>query len=308
MRSLPFSQPGSFYRGNLHLHSTNSDGTRPPADTLQAYRDRGYDFVSLTDHFLPKDDVAPTVSETTDLRTPEFTTILGAEVHGPGMENGELWHLVANGLPADFAWQDRSETGPELAARAKAAGAHVSIAHPHWNAVTLADAATLLDSVDAVEVYNHGCEVEVDRGESWHFADLLLQAGHRLRAIATDDAHFNYPGSPEHDAFGGWVMVKAEALTPEALLAALKAEHSYSSTGAELHDIRVEGGDLHIACSPTYAIVVSGVGSRSKRVVPGPVEVGVVSLDPFREAGWCRVTVMGMNGSRAWSNPIWLDS
>ncbi len=196
MHALPFDKPGRFYRGNLHLHSTNSDGRKSPTETIDGYRAQGYDFVSLTDHFLPKDDVAPVVSDTRSFRTDGFTTILGAEIHGPGMACGDLWHIVANGLPLDFAWLDRSETGPEVAARARAAGAFISIAHPFWSTTSIEDADTVLAYADAVEIYNHGCEVEVDRGESWHFADVLLGRDDRLKAIATDDAHFPSPAIP----------------------------------------------------------------------------------------------------------------
>lgn len=307
MRALPFEKPGRFYRGNLHLHSTNSDGLRSPEETLASYRAQGYDFVSLTDHFLPKNDIAPVVSNTLGLQTDDFTTILGAEIHGPGMENGDLWHIVANGLPLDFAWVGREETGLEVATRAKAAGAYISIAHPFWSTTSIVDAESLIHLADAVEIYNHGCEVEVDRGHSWHFTDLLLAKGHRLNAIATDDAHFSYPGSPERDAFGGWVQVKSESLDQASLLAALRAGHFYSSTGPELHDVRIEGDHLHIACSTAEFVAVSGLGSRSQRLVPGPVESGSVSIAPFRDGGFCRVTVVAANGTQAWTNPIWLD-
>jgi hypothetical protein len=225
------------------------------------------------------------------------------------MENGDHWHIVANGLPLDFAWRgrEREETGPEIAARAKAAGAYVSIAHPFWSATSVVDAETVLDVADAVEIYNHGCQVEVDRGDSWHFADLLLAQGHRLNAIATDDAHFTYPDSPDRDAYGGWVQVKAESLEPDVLLAALKAGHSYASTGPELHDVRIEDGRLHVSCSPVEFIAVTGRGSRSQRVLPGPVTSGSVALEPLVPGGYCRVTVVAADGTRAWTNPIWFD-
>ena len=307
MNALPFAQPGRFYRGNLHLHSTNSDGRRSPGETLQSYRERGYDFVSLTDHFLPDGEGnPPSVSDVQHLNDASFVTIPGAEIHGPGLECGEYWHIVANGLPLDFPWLREGETGPEVAARAHAAGAVISIAHPHWNTVTLNDAATVLPYAHAVEVYNHGCEMEVQRGESWHFADCLLQAGHRLNAIATDDAHFGFPGNPEGDAFGGWVMVKAASLTPDALLAALHAGHYYSSTGPEIHDVTIEGDIARVLCSPAEAIILSGAGSRSERRQPGPVESGEFPLKAFLDAGWFRITVRAEDGTSAWTNPIWL--
>lgn len=46
-----FSASGQFWRGNLHGHSTGSDGMLSPADVCAAYRARGYDFIAVTDHF-----------------------------------------------------------------------------------------------------------------------------------------------------------------------------------------------------------------------------------------------------------------
>lgn len=311
--SLPFDQPGTFYRGNLHVHSNRSDGKLPPGAVLAAYRDRGYDFLSLTDHFMPhthwnRDDGGfCTVADTTAWRTDTFTTIFGAELHGPGMANGERWHILANDLPLDFAPWTEGETGPQLAARARAAGAYVSIAHPEWNGLTIADASTLLESVDAVEVYNHSCEVSVDRGRSWHYMDVLLGQGHRLQAVATDDAHFNNEDDPASGAFGGWINVRAGSLDPGALMTAIRAGHFYSSSGAELHDVRVEGNTLTVACSPAERIVVTGLGSRSAKESGANIERGEFGIEKFRAGGFCRVTVIGMDSTRAWTNPIWLD-
>jgi hypothetical protein len=39
-----------WYRGNLHTHSYWSDGDQFPEVILQYYRDRGYDFVAMSDH------------------------------------------------------------------------------------------------------------------------------------------------------------------------------------------------------------------------------------------------------------------
>jgi hypothetical protein len=39
-----------WYKGNLHTHSYWSDGDQFPEVILQGYRDRGYDFVALSDH------------------------------------------------------------------------------------------------------------------------------------------------------------------------------------------------------------------------------------------------------------------
>ena len=40
-----------WYKGNLHTHTTVSDGKKSPEDTKALYRSLGYDFIALTDHF-----------------------------------------------------------------------------------------------------------------------------------------------------------------------------------------------------------------------------------------------------------------
>ena len=141
-----FTAPGQFWRGNLHTHSTRSDGVLPPEEVCRRYKAEGYDFLALTDHFVGA--FGYPIVDTVPMRGEGFTTILGAELHSGAMANGELWHILAVGLPADFAASNTpsfvpvsdQETGPELAARAVAAGAFVAIAHPQWSGLTLADA------------------------------------------------------------------------------------------------------------------------------------------------------------------------
>jgi len=39
----PFKKKGNWYRGNLHLHTTNSDGTYTPEEICTLYKEAGYD-------------------------------------------------------------------------------------------------------------------------------------------------------------------------------------------------------------------------------------------------------------------------
>ena len=45
-----FNEQGRFYRGNLHCHTTQSDGRATPAQRVMEYKAAGYDFLALTDH------------------------------------------------------------------------------------------------------------------------------------------------------------------------------------------------------------------------------------------------------------------
>ena len=305
MQMPAFTAPGRFWRGNLHTHSTRSDGVLDPAEVCRRYRAMGYDFLALTDHFIGA--YGYPIVDTVPFRDAGFTTILGAEVHSGAMANGELWHILAVGLPSGFAPSNSpgflpvedQETGPEIAARAVAAGAFVAIAHPQWSGLTLADARTVT-AAHAVEVYNHGCAVGCDRPDGFAIADLLLSEGRDLTMIATDDAHFSEP-----DHFGGWVMVKAVENTPEALLAALKAGHFYSSQGPELRDVRIKGDVVVVECSAVSSVIAIGQGTGAKGVHGPSMTRAEVPLERLNSSPWIRVAVVDAAGRRAWSNPIW---
>ena len=38
------------YKGDTHMHSTESDGLFTPAEVVAAYYERGYDYIAITDH------------------------------------------------------------------------------------------------------------------------------------------------------------------------------------------------------------------------------------------------------------------
>jgi histidinol phosphatase-like PHP family hydrolase len=298
----PFSQPGRFWKGNLHTHSFNSDGTQSPEAVCAAYREAGYDFIALTDHFEAHYNWP--ITDTQPYRTPDFTTILGAEVHTMAMELGNVWHMVAVGLPLDFAPTQYEETGPQLAARALQAGAYVAAAHPQWHAMTENDMLALGD-VHAVEIYNGSCAGDNDSAESSYMLDLMLMRGKRFTALATDDAHFIPSG---RDRFLGWVHVKSESLEPDALLAALKNGDYYSSTGPAIYAIDVVPQEkVTVRCSPALHIFLMGRPPEAVHSTRDGITEAEFSLRDWRSP-YCRVMVRDEANRKAWSNPIWFDT
>ncbi|MDQ2683259.1 MAG: CehA/McbA family metallohydrolase [Chloroflexota bacterium] len=296
--SLPFDRPGRFWKTNLHSHTTRSDGKLTPAELTTIYREQGYHALAITDHYLERYGFP--IVDTTQYRTDNFTTLLGAELHGPGLMFGD-WHILAVGLPADFAHATPGETGPEIAKRASDAGAFVAIAHPAWYSL-MWEKAKEIDFADAVEVWNTTCHYDNDRAESWYLADHFLMTGHRPFAIATDDAHC----SIRPDTFGGWTMVKAESLEPDALLAALKAGHFYASTGPDLHNVAIEGDKIVVETSPARVIYATGAGAIHRDVMGGGITRAEFDIEPF-VSSYARITVLGQDGGKAWSNAIFFD-
>ncbi len=301
-----FTAPGRFWRGNLHTHSTRSDGVLAPEEVCRRYRDEGYDFLALTDHFVGV--YGYPIVDTRRFRSNSFTTILGAELHSGPMANGELWHILAVGLPIDFApgnapdfgVHDGMESGAALAARARAAGAFVAVAHPQWSGLTLADARGI-EAAHAVEIYNHGCWAGCDRADGFGIADLLLTEGRRLSLCATDDAHFSEP-----DHFGGWVMVKAEENDPDALLSALKDARYYSSQGPEIRRIEITDKTVEVECSAAASVIVQGRGTGARGVHGHSMTRASIPRERLARSPWLRVTVVDRAGRRAWSQPYWV--
>ncbi len=68
--------------GDLHSHSTRSDGRQDPVALAGYMRERGYDFYAMTDHhrYYPSEEVRDALS---GVKT-GLVTLLGEEVHAPG--------------------------------------------------------------------------------------------------------------------------------------------------------------------------------------------------------------------------------
>ncbi|MEN9223653.1 MAG: CehA/McbA family metallohydrolase [Thermostichus sp. BF3_bins_97] len=298
-----FDKPGQFWRGNLHTHSTRSDGKCSPAEVCRTYREAGYDFLALTDHFIERYNWP--VTDTQAFRSETFTTLISAELHTSQhrMELGHIWHILAVGLPLDFAPAQPQETGPELAARALATGAFVAAVHPQWFMMTEGDLLSL-GPIHAVEIYNASSEDDSDTAESLYMLDYMLARGKRLWAFATDDAHF-VPNSRER--LRAWVMVKSETLEPDALVSALKAGDFYSSTGPRIVDVQLEPGEhLYVRCSCADRVYALGRPTEYRSVAEQGLTEAKIDSKGWRSP-YLRVLVRDHLGGKAWSNPIWLD-
>lgn len=297
---------GRFFRGNLHCHSNQSDGSQTPAHVAAAYRDAGYDFILLSDHFEAR--YGWQITDTRDLRDGRFTTIIGAELSSAPWNERHCYWVTAAGLPIDFEAPPR-DNHVEAITRAADCGAFVTLLHPGLNNLPLAAVPTLpaFDSIHAVEIYNHNMAMSggTDRAYGAYMLDGLLEQGNHVFVNAGDDAHFGHPA----DRFGGWVEVYCDQLDPDSLLEALQAGRYYSTQGPALRALRIDGNQLHVETSEVYAIGITGSGDRwqsgtEHRSERGATTAADFDMTPFH-GSYCRVTAVDRLGRQAWSNPIW---
>jgi len=48
----PYAGSGDWYKGNLHCHTTISDGALSPNEVASLYEEKGYSFLAITDHIV----------------------------------------------------------------------------------------------------------------------------------------------------------------------------------------------------------------------------------------------------------------
>jgi hypothetical protein len=67
-------------RGNLHAHTTFSDGLRTPAGLVEEYERRGYDFLAITDHFGHENLIEPGYTRALEKLRPGLLLFGGVEL------------------------------------------------------------------------------------------------------------------------------------------------------------------------------------------------------------------------------------
>lgn len=99
-------------------------------------------------------------------------------------------------------------------------------------------------------VHNEGDPTRPSTERIWDIvlAERLREGNDVMFGIAVDDAH-NYHDLPDsgHSAPGrGWVMVRSNALTPDAIIEAMEHGDFYASSGVLLDRVQVSGNQLAI--------------------------------------------------------------
>lgn len=59
MKTVLLGKTKNFFKANLHMHTTISDGQMTPEEVKEAYRSNGYSIVAFTDHdvMVPHNDL-----------------------------------------------------------------------------------------------------------------------------------------------------------------------------------------------------------------------------------------------------------
>lgn len=290
-----FKTDGYWFKGNIHSHTTNSDGWLSPEALAKSYSSNGYNFLAITDHW----ELTKIKYETTD----HFILIPGTELNGG--DNGVAdYHFVGLGIEKKIDSKKtnlETYTPQDMIDMITNVGGLAILAHPSWNGVTYNDILPLTNLL-GVEIYNTGCDLEIARGFSETQIDDLLARNKKILCFAVDDCHRIY-----YDVFKGWICVKAKELTAKAILEAIKEGSFYSSMGPVIYDITLHKTYVQVVSSPAKRINLVTMPRAGHVIAAREGEfLSDVKIPIRKDIKYFRIEVIDSVGRKAWSNPFYL--
>lgn len=324
----PIRNAPGWYRGDLHMHDANSDGSCasksgakvpcPLFRTVQAASDAGLDFIAVTDH-----NTVAHFGGLAELR-PWFDTMLLI----PGTEITTFkGHANAIGLSR---WIDYRQPIAAIARDVEAAGAILSINHP---ALPSGEACmgcgwvwpdTDWSRVTAIEAINAETLAAPLVGTGFWYA--RLNEGHRLTGIGGSDNHNPDPAPGRAPIGRPTTVVHAQALSAPGILAGIRAGRVFidvEGTRDRMLDVEASSGRARATMGATLrpgprvsvAARIAGVREGRAVLVANGVEVRSLpvaqsvafDLDRAAACGWVSINVVAANGKPLLiGNPIYM--
>lgn len=278
----------NFYKGNMHCHSTLSDGDMTPSELKEAYKNKGYSFLAITDHEFVKshkelDDnefITITSAEYAIKQFPEQSTLKNFNMKVCHINlyakeqdnenticyNSTLDHYTKGELRENLSKLPEYERvyGAEginnLIKSANDNGFFVCYNHPRWSLENYGDYKDY-EGLWGVEIFNFGCNVNGLLDYDINVYDDFLRDGKRLFASCGDDNH-----TIAH-SFGAFVCVNADELTYKSIIDGLLNGSFYSSMGPEIYELYTESNKVYVKCSEAKQITLSTRGRRTDSVL-----------------------------------------
>jgi hypothetical protein len=276
---------GRWLAGNLHAHTTSSDGQREHQAVIDDYAGRGHGFLMISDH-----DIYTALEDYEQYDAQGMIMVPGNEISANGPH---VLHVGATDWVEPHA--DRQQVIDEV----NATGGGFSIFnHPNWQASFNHCPQELMERCEGyvgLEIYNgvisrlQGSPYATNR---W---DMLLTQGRRVWGFAHDDSH-----AATGDVGLGWNVVYVTEETAGGVVEALRMGRFYASTGVEIAEIRVEGNRIAIETENAARIVALKAGA----VRLGMVDGRGMEVEVPEGVGYVRFECWGDGEAFAWTQPF----
>ena len=335
----------NLYWGDIHAHSSFSDGLGTPEDLLAFARDTaGLDFSAVTDHddigpYLAESEWAETGKAVSSFNEPgQFVTFLAYEYRS---ELADMVVYYPSGEGKVMCGKSREWNSPEkLLPKLKSLGAMI-IPHQHFGA----DWRGFDPEIYRVmEIYSQhgsaeyrGCPRQIpfltrqlqknSAGNQDATFQEILALGARLGVTAGSDSHSGRPGLSNWTRVtrtynGGLTAVFAGNKTREEIWKAIYSRHCYATSGPRIYlefslngfpmgsELKAAKRSLKAYCIGAGALARVEVikNTRAVKIVENPLQECVFTMEdtPERDEDYYYVRVTQRDGEMAWSSPIWV--
>lgn len=320
-----FKHNGNWYKGNIHSHTTVSDGMLTQEQSVKLYRDHGYHFLCLSEHDIFTDVreqfntedfiILPGVEATAVLYRAKGTNerykihhlhgILGTSAMQEAASEGAYRHLQYIPPLKFFGEWNGREAAQCVADQLRNHGCAVTYNHPIWSRVTEEDFIHT-QGVCSLEIFNFNTVQESNTGYDVTYWDRMLRMGRRMNAFASDD---NHNEGLFEDSCGGWICVQAPDLSHDSIVQNFMDGNYYSSSGPEICDWGIKDGKVWIDTSKVNHInFVCGNVINDGTTVLGERFKDTLVHGEYALKGhetYIRVEAVDQYGQTAWTNPIY---
>ena len=297
-----------WFKGNIHTHTSESDGDADPRTVVRWYRQHNYDFLVLSDHnHLTIIDYAEG-----QRRFKRPLMVPGEELSIRLNEGTVPVHINGIGINRMVEPIDADDVVSTLQANVDAihqAGGIASINHPNYQWAFDDEALKQVVGANLLEIFNgvHVANVEGAPGRPSYeqIWDRVLSAGRAIFGVASDDSH-NYSdfGQDQANPGRGWVVVRAEVLSSKAIVDAMAAGDFYASTGVALSELDMSPEQVSLTIEPDQdtEFTTAFTGRNGKLLYE---QAGMdAKYDISGDEGYVRATVHDTNGKKAWTQPV----
>lgn len=299
------------FKGNLHTHTTNSDGDAKPEHVAGWYESNGYNFLCLSDH-----NHLTILNDSDNNKWPlliageEVTSLSGetpVHVNGYGIEK-----LVS---PSES--NNVVEALRENILGIIEAGGVASINHPNYKWALSYKELSQVDNYKFIEVFNGHASSnsfgDIKRPSVSKLWDQLLSNGKRVLGLATDDAHHYHEfNSQKANPGRGWIQVFSEKLSKNSILESMSNGDYYASTGIELGEVKLNRKEIIIEVdefqNSTKNSSISINFIRKNGILAEKADGLSAKYKPVPNDVYIRVEIVSSNGSRLWTQPVWMKN
>jgi hypothetical protein len=301
VRSLDVSH---FQKGNIHTHTTLSDGGSSPEQTIAWYRSHGYQFLALTDH-----NTLSKPAHYASLQEPGFVLVSGEEITMTG--KGRQVHVNALCTQTRIPGGSFGSAAAALStaiSQVRTQGGVAIVNHPNFDwALSAADVTDARDAA-LLEIAS-GHPYVHQAGDATHPShealwDIALSSGADFMGVGVDDEHhIDVSSDPPATPGRAWVATFGDVTDPGPICAALGLGDLYASTGVDLRRITVADGRYEVEPVQPHATVVF-IGAGGRELARARNSGGSTSYNVRGDEGYVRARVELAGDKRAWTPAI----